>query len=283
MAKKRKLDIVVISDVHLGSVGAKAEDLNQYLKSIQPKILILNGDFIDGWNFKKKYFPEAHFEVIRRVIKKINSGTQVYYISGNHDEFIRKYNGLKLGNFSILNQLELELHNKKMWFFHGDIFDASIQGRMKYLAKLGGKAYDLLIWSNRKVNQVLNFLGKEKMSFSKTIKNSVKIAVKWIGDFEKVASAIAIEKGFDYVICGHIHCPQIKNYENDKGKTLYLNSGDWVENLTSLEYSKKKWKVYQHIGIPIDEIEENPNEESADSPNIGEMIEELKQIQLGCL
>jgi UDP-2,3-diacylglucosamine pyrophosphatase LpxH len=283
MTKKRKLDIVVISDVHLGSVGAKAKALNQYLKSIQPKILIINGDFIDGWNFKKKYFPEAHFEVIRRVIKMINSGTRVYYISGNHDEFIRKYNGLKLGNFSIMNQLELELNDKKMWFFHGDIFDASIQGRMKYLAKLGGKAYDLLIWSNRKVNQVLYFLGKEKMSFSKTIKNSVKIAVKWIGDFEKVASTIAIEKGFDYVICGHIHCPQIKNYQNEKGITLYLNSGDWVENLTSLEYSGKKWKIHQHIYNLFGEIEENDNEDSADSPKIGEMIEELKQIQLASL
>ena len=283
MTKKRKLDIVVISDVHLGSVGAKAKALNQYLKSIQPKILIINGDFIDGWNFKKKYFPEAHFEVSRRVIKMINSGTRVYYISGNHDEFIRKYNGLKLGNFSIMNQLELELNDKKMWFFHGDIFDASIQGRMKYLAKLGGKAYDLLIWSNRKVNQVLYFLGKEKMSFSKTIKNSVKIAVKWIGDFEKVASTIAIEKGFDYVICGHIHCPQIKNYQNEKGITLYLNSGDWVENLTSLEYSGKKWKIHQHIYNLFGEIEENDNEDSADSPKIGEMIEELKQIQLASL
>jgi UDP-2,3-diacylglucosamine pyrophosphatase LpxH len=283
MAKKRKLDIVVISDVHLGSVGAKAKALNQYLKSVDPRILVINGDFIDGWNFKKKYFPEEHFEVIRRVIKIINSGTRVYYISGNHDEFIRKYNGLNLGQFSILNQLELELNGKKMWFFHGDIFDASIQGRMKYLAKLGGKAYDLLIWSNRKVNQVLDILGKEKMSFSKTVKNSVKIAVKWIGDFEKVASHIAIEKGFDYVVCGHIHSPQIKNYETEKGKTMYLNSGDWIENLTSLEYRKKKWKINQFLPEEVDDNYDVIGENQSGQPEIGQMIEELKQIQIANL
>lgn len=283
MTKKRKLDIVVISDVHLGSVGAKAKALNQYLKTVDPKILIINGDFIDGWNFKKKYFPEAHFEVIRRVIKIINSGSRVYYISGNHDEFIRKYNGLNLGNFSILNQLELEMNKKKMWFFHGDIFDASIQGRMKYLAKLGGKAYDLLIWSNRKVNQVLDLLGKEKMSFSKTIKNSVKVAVKWIGDFEKVASHIAIEKGFDYVICGHIHSPQIKEYENPKGKTMYLNSGDWIENLTSLEYHRKKWKIHQYLPEENEYPDESHDPGESGQPEIGQMIQELKQIQLSIL
>lgn len=283
MAKKRKLDIVVVSDVHLGSVGAKANALNQYLKSIDPEILVINGDFIDGWNFKKKYFPEEHFEVIRRVIKIINSGTRVYYISGNHDEFIRKYNGLNLGQFSILNQLELELNGKKMWFFHGDIFDASIQGRMKYLAKLGGKAYDLLIWSNRKVNQVLDIMGKEKMSFSKTVKNSVKIAVKWIGDFEKVASHIAIEKGFDYVVCGHIHSPQIKNYETEKGKTMYLNSGDWIENLTSLEYRKKKWKIHQFLPEDVDDNDDVIVENQSGQPEIGQMIEELKQIQIASL
>lgn len=281
MGKKRKLDIAVISDVHLGSFGAKAEALQNYLKTIDPKILVINGDFIDGWNFKKKYFPDAHFEVIRRVIKMLNSGTRVYYISGNHDEFIRKYKGLQLGNFSVHNQLKLNKNHTNMWFFHGDIFDASIQGRMKNLARLGGKAYDLLIWSNRKINQVLGLLGKEKMSFSKAVKNSVKMAVQWIGDFEKAASDMAIEKGFDYVICGHIHSPQMKEYANDRGKIMYLNSGDWIENMTSLEYTKRKWSIYQHINAqPCEQIDGEDEELPANNRDVITMINEFKRVKI---
>ena len=230
----RKNKVVVISDVHLGSLGSNAGALNHYLKFLDTEILIINGDFIDGWNFKKKYFPSSHFEVIRRVIKLIDKGTLVYYIAGNHDEFIRKYIGLSLGNFSIHNQLELNLNGRRHWFFHGDIFDASIQGRMKYLAKLGGKAYDILIWSNRVVNNFLEFIGKDRMSFSKKVKDSVKIAVKWVNDFEAVAADLAIEKGYDTVVCGHIHTPQNKVVQTDKGSVQYLNSGDWVENNSSL-------------------------------------------------
>jgi UDP-2,3-diacylglucosamine pyrophosphatase LpxH len=238
-----KNKVVVISDVHLGSLGSNAAALNHYLKYLDTEILIINGDFIDGWNFKKKYFPNAHFEVIRRVIKLIDKGTRVYYIAGNHDEFIRKYIGLSLGNFSIHNQLELNLNGRRHWFFHGDIFDASIQGRMKYLAKLGGKAYDILIWSNRVVNSFLEFIGKDRMSFSKKVKDSVKIAVKWVNDFEAVAADLAIENGYDTVVCGHIHTPQNKIVKTDKGSVQYLNSGDWVENNSSLEFNGKVWEI----------------------------------------
>lgn len=247
----RKNKVVVISDVHLGSLGSNAGALNHYLKFLDTEILIINGDFIDGWNFKKKYFPSFHFEVIRRVIKLIDKGTLVYYIAGNHDEFIRKYIGLSLGNFSIHNQLELNLNGRRHWFFHGDIFDASIQGRMKYLAKLGGKAYDILIWSNRVVNNFLEFIGKDRMSFSKKVKDSVKIAVKWVNDFEAVAADLAIEKGYDTVVCGHIHTPQNKVVQTDKGSVQYLNSGDWVENNSSLEYNGKEWKIFYLEEVPM--------------------------------
>lgn len=241
--KKRKIEIAVISDVHLGTAGANAHDLLSYLKSIDPRVLIINGDFIDGWNFKKKYFPESHFEVIRRIIKMINKGTSVFYITGNHDEFLRKYDGLVFGKFQILDQLVLNLNGKQAWFFHGDIFDVSIQGRMKYLAKWGGKAYDFLIWINRQINRMLLFLGKERMSFSKKVKHSVKLAVKWVNDFEKYASEIAIDNGYSYICCGHIHTPSIKTYSNDKGKVTYLNSGDWIENNSCLEYANDQWSI----------------------------------------
>ncbi len=246
MKNKRKPHIVLISDVHLGAIGANASALLDYLKTVKPDILIINGDFIDGWNFKKKYFPTAHFEVIRRVIKMLNQGTRVYYIAGNHDEFMRQYIGVKLGKFSVHNQLELDVDGKKMWFFHGDIFDASIQGRMKLIAKLGGKAYDLLIWCNRQVNVWLQLLGQEKMSFSKRIKNSVKLAVKWVQDFETVAADVAIKKGIDVVACGHIHTPQQRIISTTEGQVLYINSGDWIENNSAMEYQDGEWKLVQH-------------------------------------
>ncbi len=244
--RRKKLEIVVISDVHLGTIGANAKALLSYLKTIDPEVLVINGDFVDGWNFKKKYFPHDHFEVIRAVIKLINKGTKVYYITGNHDEFLRKYHGLVFGKFEIVDQLVLKVDGKIAWFFHGDIFDTSIQGRMKYLAKLGGKAYDFLIWTNRVANSGLSMLGKERMSFSKNIKQSVKVAVKWVNDFERIASDIAIEKKYDFICCGHIHTPSIKVFKNDYGQVTYLNSGDWIENNSSLEYVDKKWAIVSH-------------------------------------
>ena len=173
------------------------------------------------------------------------NGTEVIYITGNHDEMLRKFTDTEIGNISIVNKLVLDLDGKKAWFFHGDVFDISIQNA-KWLAKLGGWGYDLLILMNSVVNWGLEKLGKERYSLSKRIKNSVKGAVKYINDFEKVATDLAIENGYDYVVCGHIHQPKMLIKENKHGKTTYLNSGDWVENFTALEYQFKRWKVYNY-------------------------------------
>jgi UDP-2,3-diacylglucosamine pyrophosphatase LpxH len=142
--------------------------------------------------------------------------------------------------------LILDLDGKKTWIFHGDVFDSSTKGYAKILAKLGGKGYDLLILINSFINWILVALGKEKRSFSKTIKDSVKKAVSFVSNFENTAAEIAIEKKYSYVVCGHIHKPQMKEVENEHGKVLYLNSGDWIENLTALEYKKEKWSIYQY-------------------------------------
>ena len=243
--KKRKVELVVISDVHLGTYGSHAHELWYYLTSIRPKILVLNGDIIDIWQFRKSYFPKAHLKVIKKIIDLASKGTKVYYITGNHDEMLRKFSDSMIGNFSILDKLVLDLDGKKAWFFHGDVFDASVQ-HSKWLAKLGGWGYDYLILINRFVNWCLKKIGKEPYSFSKKIKSSVKKAVKHISDFESTATDLAIEKKYDYVICGHIHEPKIVKIENKNGATLYLNSGDWVENLTALEYNKKRWKLYNY-------------------------------------
>lgn len=243
--KKRKVEVAVISDVHLGTYGCHAKELLDYLSSIKPKILVLNGDIIDIWQFRKSYFPSKHLEVIKKIISMSTKGTKVYYITGNHDEFLRKFTDLHMGNISLVDKLVLELDHKRAWIFHGDVFDASIT-QAKWLAKLGGWGYDILILINRFINWILARFNKEPYSLSKKIKNNVKSAVKFITNFENVCVELAIENNYDYVICGHIHEPKIEFMENEKGEVFYLNSGDWIENLTALEYNNKKWKLYQH-------------------------------------
>jgi UDP-2,3-diacylglucosamine pyrophosphatase LpxH len=175
----------------------------------------------------------------------IGNGTEVYYLTGNHDEALRKYAGFELSNFTIDNKLVLEVDGKKHWFFHGDVYDVTMKNS-KWLAKLGGKGYDLLIILNRFVNHALEKMGREKMSFSKKVKQGVKQAVKFISDFEQTVAEIAVDKGIDVVCCGHIHQPLIKEMQVDNKTVLYLNSGDWVESLTSLEYANQQWTLYQH-------------------------------------
>lgn len=243
--KKRQLDIVVISDVHLGTYGCHADELLCYLNSIAPKKLILNGDIVDIWQFSKRYFPKSHLKIIKKLISMASKGTEVIYITGNHDELLRRFSETHMGNFSIVDKLVLDLNGHKAWFFHGDIFDLSIQNA-KWLAKLGGYGYDLLILLNRWINWGLIKMGREKYSLSKKIKNSVKGAVKYIADFESTAATLAIEKGYDFVICGHIHQSKKEIVEKQNGRVTYLNSGDWVENLTALEYNFKRWKVYKY-------------------------------------
>ena len=249
-SKRRKLDVVVISDVHLGTYGCRAKELLNYLKTIQPRTLVLNGDIIDIWQFNKRYFPTSHMSVIKQIFSLLSSGTEVYYITGNHDEMLRKFKGFRLGEFRIENKLILNLNRKKVWIFHGDVFDVTMK-HSKWLAKLGGLGYDLLIVINTVMNWVSERLGYGRISLSKKIKNSVKGAVKFINDFEKTATEIAIENQFDYVVCGHIHQPQIKEIRNQKGKTIYLNSGDWIENLTALEYYENEWSLYEYNRDPL--------------------------------
>lgn len=243
--RKRKVDVAVISDVHLGTHGCHAEELLAYLSSIKPTQLVLNGDIVDIWQFNKRYFPASHLKVIKKIISMASNGTEVIYITGNHDEMLRKFSDTSIGNFSIVNKLVLDLDGKQTWIFHGDVFDISIQ-QAKWLSKLGGYGYDLLIRLNRLVNWILLRLGREKYSLSKKIKNSVKGAVRHISNFENTATDLAIEQGYDYVICGHIHQPKKEIRQNEKGECTYLNSGDWVEHLTALEYSFKRWKIYHY-------------------------------------
>ncbi|WP_069661196.1 UDP-2,3-diacylglucosamine diphosphatase [Arcticibacter eurypsychrophilus] len=244
---KREIDLLVISDVHLGTYGCHARELLIYLKSIKPKKIILNGDIIDIWQFSKSYWPESHMKVVRRLMKFVSEGVPVYYLTGNHDEMLRKFSDLQIGSFNLVDKLVLDLDGKhKAWFFHGDVFDITMQ-HSKWLAKLGAVGYDTLIILNQMVNWGLTLMHQEKMSFSKRIKAKFKDAVKFINDFEQTAAELAGEKGYDYVICGHIHQPELRSITTSNGEVLYLNSGDWVENLTALEYHKGKWSIYKYL------------------------------------
>jgi UDP-2,3-diacylglucosamine pyrophosphatase LpxH len=150
-----------------------------------------------------------------------------------------------MNNFTIKNKLVLNLNGKQTWFFHGDVFDVTMQ-HSKWLAKLGAVGYDTLILINKAVNSIMSFFGKGKISLSKKIKDSVKSAVKFANNFEETVANIAIDSNFDYVVCGHIHQPIIKKIETNKGQVFYLNSGDWVENLTALEYKNKQWSLFKY-------------------------------------
>ncbi|QLG46989.1 UDP-2,3-diacylglucosamine diphosphatase [Costertonia aggregata] len=243
--KKRKLEVAVISDVHLGTYECHADELITYLNSIQPAILILNGDIVDESRTAKDYFPPSHIKVLRKLLSMASKGTEMYYITGNHDATLRKFSGTSLGTMKVVDKLVLQIDGKLAWFFHGDIFDVSPQNA-KRIARLGSFGYKLLITLNRFGNWLSKKRGKERFSFSKKMEKNTKRDSKYMSDFEQSAIDLAVDKGYDYVVCGHTHQPKKEEHETKNGRCLYLNSGDWVEHLTALEYSFKRWKIYKY-------------------------------------
>lgn len=280
-SKKRKIDILVLSDIHLGTYGCHAKELLQYLKTVKPKVLILNGDIIDIWQFSKRYWPKSHMKIVKHIMGWISKGVKVYYITGNHDEMLRKFVGFKMGSLQIVNKVVIDLDNgKKAWFFHGDVFDVTMQ-HSKWLAKLGAIGYDTLILINRFANFISEKIFKRgKLSLSKKIKNSVKSAVKFINQFEQTAADIAIGNKYDYVICGHIHQPEIRNMQNNQGSVLYLNSGDWIENLTSLEYVNEEWKIYQYNDNAYSKIQNEDDDELNNDKLFDNLVEEFNSMKI---
>ncbi|MCY7420519.1 MAG: UDP-2,3-diacylglucosamine diphosphatase [Chitinophagaceae bacterium] len=265
--QKRSVDVLVLSDIHLGTYGCRANELLHYLKSIRPKTVVLNGDIIDIWQFSKNYWPKSHMKVVKHIFGWIGKGVKTYYVTGNHDEMLRKFVGLKMGSFRIVNKVILDLpDNKKAWIFHGDVFDVTMQ-HSKWLAKLGAVGYDTLIIINSMANFISEKIFKKgKISLSKKIKNSVKSAVTFINNFEQTTSDIGISNQYDYVVCGHIHHPEIRQISNDRGSITYMNSGDWIENLSALECVNGVWSIYRFseedrkgMLIKEEELEEDLN------------------------
>ena len=244
--KRRLIDVVVISDLHLGTYACRAREILTYLRSITPQLLVLNGDIIDVWQFSKRYFPAAHMAVIKEIFQLLSNGTRVIYITGNHDEMLRRYTDLQLGSLQLTDKMVIEIDGKMTWIFHGDVFDHTTNTGARFLARMGSNGYAVLLGLNRLVNWFMKLAGRERVSLSKKVMEQVSKSITRVNEFETLVAELAIEKKYDYVICGHIHQPQKRIIETAKGTVTYLNSGDWVEHLTALEYHDREWHIYQY-------------------------------------
>jgi UDP-2,3-diacylglucosamine pyrophosphatase LpxH len=253
--EKRAIDVAVLSDLHLGTYGCRAKEIVTYLRSISPQLLVLNGDIIDAWQFSKHYFPAAHMAVIKEIFQLLSAGTRVIYITGNHDEMLRRYTDLQLANLQLADKMVIEMHGRTTWIFHGDAFDNTTKGSARFWARMGSNGYAILLGFNRFLNRCARLIGREPVSLSRKVMDQVNKSIVRINAFETLVAELAIEKKYDYVICGHIHQPQKRVIETSKGKVTYLNSGDWIEHLTALEYHHNDWHIYSYDESKMETLE----------------------------
>ncbi len=235
---------IVISDVHVGTKDCKSKEPARFLKYNHCRRLILNGDIVDAWNLQRYgRWTKKDTRVFRRIIQMIERhGTEVIYVRGNHDDFLDKLMPFSFSNIQLVNQFEILMKNGKYLVIHGDIFDM-VSTRFVWLAKIGDISYKVLLWLNRRRNRRRALKGLPYNSISQKIKNSVKLAVSYVSDYEKTMIQYAKENGYDGVICGHIHKPENKIVEG----IHYLNSGDWVENMSALvEHEDSTWEMVHY-------------------------------------
>lgn len=240
--KKRKPEVVVISDINLGTLECRADELLIYLSSIKPKILVLNGDIYGNSGNIPTKFPCSHIKVIKKLLSMYSGGTKIFYLKGDKDKFFRRTNSPTFGDFTIDKELVLDLDGEKTWILHGDVFKTNLN-LAKWINPFRNKKSDLLY---PKVTEKQKAKGNSRMVVSQIHKLSsdYEDASELIDQMELKAVNKAIKKGVDTVICGHNHQPVKSIHKNSKGQCKYLNSGDWVKHLTALEYSFKRWKLY---------------------------------------
>ncbi len=254
---------IIISDVHLGTAGAKAEEVARYLSRNSCETLILNGDIIDGWELKKYgSWKKKHTRFFKVVLKMIEDhNTQVIYLHGNHDDFLDNILPLRIGNLSIQMDYVHESFGKCYYVVHGDIFD-SVTTHLKWIAKLGSIGYTFLLWLNKFYNAYRRWRGKKPYSFSQYIKSKVKSAVSPASTYEKQLSELARIKGCQGIICGHTHKPAMKAL----GDITYMNSGDWVESLTALtEDHQGNWDLVHYYDLYPPQEQDSELEENLDA------------------
>jgi UDP-2,3-diacylglucosamine pyrophosphatase LpxH len=222
---------IFISDIHLGTPGCQAGALLDFLRRTESADLYLVGDIIDGWQLERRWFwHQSHNDVIQKVLRKARKGTRVTYVAGNHDEALRHFVGLAFGGIEIRDEAtHVTAKGERLLVTHGDLFDGVVQGA-KWLAHVGDAAYMFTLKLNRWFNRARASLGLPYWSLSQFLKHKVKNAVSYIGRFEEAVAAEAQRRGFDGVVCGHIHKAEMRDVDGIR----YCNDGDWVESLTAL-------------------------------------------------
>lgn len=257
---KTHFKTIVISDVHLGTKGSKAKEASRFLKQYSCENLILNGDIIDGWQLKKSgAWKRKHTRFFNRMLRMIEQeNTKVYYLRGNHDDFLDQILPLQIGNLSILSDMIYESNGKRYFITHGDVFD-SVTTNLRWIAYLGDIGYTFLLWLNSVVNYHRRKKGLAYFSLSQYIKGKVKSAVSYIDQYEEELAKMAKAKKCDGIICGHIHKAENRVIDGIE----YLNSGDWVETMSALaEDHDGNWQL-----IYYNELDFSKKSEKEDTPN----------------
>ncbi len=227
----RRYRSVWISDLHLGTPGCQALALLDFLRSIECDTLFLVGDIVDGWQLRRSwYWPQSHNDVVQKLLRKARKGTRIIFVPGNHDEFARRYVGHEFGGIEIAEDwIHVTADGRRLWVTHGDLFDGVVQCA-KWLAHVGDRLYEFTLRLNRHLNSLRARMGLPYWSLSGYLKQKVKRAVSYVGDFEAAVAREARRRGVQGVVCGHIHRAELREIEG----IVYANDGDWVESLTAL-------------------------------------------------
>lgn len=250
----RRYRTLWISDVHLGTPGCNAAALLDFLRRTECETLYLVGDIVDGWQLRRQwYWPQAHNDVVQKVLRKARKGTRVVFVPGNHDEFARRYVGMTFGGIEVVDDhMHVTADGRRLWVTHGDLFDGVVQCA-PWLAHVGDRLHDLALKVNRHFNSLRARAGLPYWSLSRYLKAKVKRAVSYVGDFEAALAQEARRRGADGVVCGHIHHAELRAI----GGLVYANDGDWVESLTALaEHADGRleileWSVETHLPVPV--------------------------------
>ena len=266
MKKIKRYKTIVLSDIHLGSKWSKTKEVTRFLKENMCDTLILCGDIIDGWNLmrgKKVKWKKSHTKFIKLLLD-LQHDTEIIYIKGNHDDFLDRILPMTFQNIHVVKDYLYTSGDKRFYVIHGDIFD-SVTSHLSWLSKIGDVGYSLLLWMNKYYNNRRKKRGLPYYSISREIKKKMKASVSYISDYEKHIVDIAKQKKCDGVICGHIHHPEKRYYDD----VLYMNSGDWVESLSALtETYDGNWEVvYYRQGSLSKNTEEAMSKQKTELPS----------------
>ncbi len=238
---RRAVDLAVVSDVHLGTAACQAEALHAYLRSIAPRRLVLAGDIVDLWHLRSGAWTPAQTRVVRRVLKLASHGCEVTWLAGNHDGALRRFIPFTAAGIAVHDELLLDLDGVRTWFVHGDLADALI-ATPRWLALIGWHGYDVVQWLGDRLDGARRLVGLPRRSLAAAIKARIPAALRHAERFAGVMARLAAERGAGAVVCGHIHVPADRVIADRHPPVRYLNSGDWVDSLSALEWDAGRWR-----------------------------------------